>query len=83
MMSVRGALTEILLEVTNEEIRSIADETLSRTRLKGKVQCVSVWTKRASSSGRCVVVRSALVADKLFILIVLYSSQQTVLVLPF
>lgn len=37
MMLVRGSLTEILLEVTNEEIRLVASETLSRNRLKGKV----------------------------------------------
>lgn len=37
MLSVRGALTEILLEVTNEEIRSLAGETLSKNRLKGMV----------------------------------------------
>lgn len=37
MLLVRGSLTEILLEVTNEEIRNVATETLSKMRLKGKL----------------------------------------------
>lgn len=36
MMSVRKNLTEILLEVTNEEIRSIARETHTRMKTKGR-----------------------------------------------
>lgn len=37
MLLVRSSLTEILLEVTSEEMRSIATDTLSKMRLKGKV----------------------------------------------
>jgi hypothetical protein len=36
MLSVRKNLTEILLEVTNEEIATIAKETLSKVRRKGR-----------------------------------------------
>ena len=39
MLSVRKNLTEILLEVTNEEIASLAKETLSKTRRKGRNKC--------------------------------------------
>lgn len=35
MHKVRVTLTEILLEVTNEEILSIANETLKKNRFKG------------------------------------------------
>lgn len=35
MLAVRTNLTDILLEVTNEEIRNIATESLSKIRLKG------------------------------------------------
>lgn len=35
MLLVRKTLTEILLEVTNEEIKSIASDTLSKKRSKG------------------------------------------------
>lgn len=37
MLKVRQTLTEILLEVTNEEIFMIAKETLSRFQAKGIV----------------------------------------------
>lgn len=37
MFAVRTTLTEILLEVTNEEIRNIATESLSKIRLKGMI----------------------------------------------
>lgn len=37
MFAVRTTLTDILLEVTNEEIRSIASESLSKIRLKGMI----------------------------------------------
>lgn len=40
MLLVRSSLTEILLEVTNDELRSIATDTLSKMRLKGKVVCL-------------------------------------------
>lgn len=36
MLSVRKNLTEILLEVTNEQINEIANETLSKMRSKGQ-----------------------------------------------
>ncbi|XP_055307585.1 arginine/serine-rich protein PNISR [Sitodiplosis mosellana] len=36
MLSVRKNLTEILLEVTNEEIYAIAQDTLSKVRTKGR-----------------------------------------------
>lgn len=36
MLSVRKNLTEILLEVTNEEIHAIAHETLSKMQTKGQ-----------------------------------------------
>lgn len=36
MLSVRKNLTEILLEVTNEEIYAIAHDTLSKVRTKGQ-----------------------------------------------
>lgn len=36
MLSVRKNLTEILLEVTNEQINEIAIETLSKMRSKGQ-----------------------------------------------
>lgn len=36
MLSVRKNLTEILLEVTNEEISAIAQDTLSKVRIKGQ-----------------------------------------------
>lgn len=36
MLSVRKNLTEILLEVTNEEIYAIAQDTLSSVRTKGQ-----------------------------------------------
>lgn len=35
MMKVRRMLTEVLLEVTTEEMQSVAEETLSRARSKG------------------------------------------------
>lgn len=34
---VRTNLTEILLEVTNEEIKSIANETLAKIRSRGQI----------------------------------------------
>lgn len=37
MFAVRTTLTDILLEVTNEEIRNIATESLSKIRLKGMI----------------------------------------------
>lgn len=37
MFAVRTCLTDILLEVTNEEIRNIATESLSKIRLKGMI----------------------------------------------
>lgn len=37
MLVVRSSLTEILLEVTNEEIRAIASDTLARMRAKGNI----------------------------------------------
>ncbi|KAG4078984.1 hypothetical protein HA402_001639 [Bradysia odoriphaga] len=37
MLAVRTTLTDILLEVTNEEIRNIATESLSKIRLKGMI----------------------------------------------
>lgn len=36
MLSVRKNLTEILLEVTNEEIYAVAQDTLSKVRTKGQ-----------------------------------------------
>lgn len=36
MLSVRKNLTEILLEVTNEMIEDVANETLSKMRSKGQ-----------------------------------------------
>lgn len=46
MLLVRGSLTEILLEVTNEEIRNIATETLSKTRLKGNKKLLNKIKKK-------------------------------------
>lgn len=37
-MSVRKNLTEIMLEVTNEEIKSIARETHTRLKTKGSLK---------------------------------------------
>lgn len=37
MLMVRTNLTEILLEVTNEEIKAIANETLSKIRSRGQI----------------------------------------------
>lgn len=79
MLCVRGALTEILLEVTNDEIRSIAGETLSRNRLKGKVQ--RVGTERDARSVermRVVRSRSALRPSIEYLKMLLYPSLQTV-----
>lgn len=39
MLSVRKNLTEILLEVTSEEISAIAQDTLSKVRSKGQKSC--------------------------------------------
>lgn len=43
MLMVRQTLTEILLEVTNEEIKSIASDTLSKKRSKGNTD--QIFTK--------------------------------------
>lgn len=43
MLTVRQTLTEILLEVTNEEIKSIASDTLSKKRSKGNTD--QIFTK--------------------------------------
>lgn len=42
MLSVRKNLTEILLEVTSEEISAIAQETLSKYRSKGQMRYIFV-----------------------------------------
>lgn len=46
MMSVRKNLTEILLEVTNEEINSIARETHSRLKTKGSLKFQMTLVKK-------------------------------------
>lgn len=45
MLLVRRTLTEILLEVTNEEISIIASETLARARKKGSLELMKNMNK--------------------------------------
>lgn len=45
MLLVRRTLTEILLEVTNEEISIIATETLARARKKGSLELMKNMSK--------------------------------------
>lgn len=43
MLQLRRVLTEILLEVTNAEMYSIAEETLKKEKLKGiSMSCVNL-----------------------------------------
>lgn len=43
MMKVRRMLTEVLLEVTNEEMQMVAEDTLSRARSKGIEKYPASW----------------------------------------
>lgn len=52
MFAVRTTLTDILLEVTNEEIRNIATESLSKVRLKGMILYKDKQTHIASGKLR-------------------------------
>uniref|UniRef100_T1H1Y2 Uncharacterized protein n=1 Tax=Megaselia scalaris TaxID=36166 RepID=T1H1Y2_MEGSC len=47
MLVVRRSLTELLLEVTNEEIQSIAQEQYKKHKSKGTSSSVQVFHKSA------------------------------------
>jgi len=43
MLTVRKTLTEILLDVTNEEILDIAKQTVTKSRRKGSVKTLYIF----------------------------------------
>lgn len=43
MLTVRQVLTEILLDVTNEEIRNIAKDTVNKAQYKGSLKAYNLF----------------------------------------